>query len=584
MTNPQNSGGEQAVKNHLIAEMFEQMADVLEFKGEIPFKVNAYRKASRIIKDLQIDIETLWKANKLNTIPGVGSGLAKKIDEFLETGRMTKYEEIVHSVPPGLIDLLKIQSLGPKTLALVHKKLNVETLEDLKRVIQDGSLAQLPGMGEKKAENILKGIQLREKGLGRIALGIALPLVEEIIKELKKLSHVGRIYPAGSVRRMRETVGDIDILAETDHGEEIVKKFVSLPHVTRVLAAGKTKGSVLVEGNIQVDLRAIKSASYGAALQYFTGSKAHNIRLREIAKRQGLKINEYGIFDGEKNIGGEKEEEIYNVLGLIWIPPELREDRGEIEAAKEKNLPELVTLEDINGDFHVHTEWSDGSGTIEEIVAKAEELGYSFVVISDHSQSAAYAGGLTPEKLVEQIKEIKRIGERTKKIRVLCGTEVDIHADGSLDFSDELLEKLDIVIAAVHSGFKQKVTERLIAAARNPNVTIIAHPTGRIISQREGYQLDLEKVMKVCAETGTALEINSYYERLDLNDINARKAKEMGIKLAIGTDAHHPNQMHSMRLGLGVARRAWIEKKDLLNALSLEKILQLKGKKKQECK
>ncbi len=568
------------MKNHLIAEMFDQMADVLEFKGEIPFKVNAYRKASRTIKDLQIDIETLWKTNKLSTIPGVGSSLSKKIDEFLKTGRMTKYEEIVHSVPPGLIDLLKIQSLGPKTLALAYKKLNVETLEDLKRVIQDDSLAQLPGMGEKKVENILKGIELHEKGIGRIPLGIALPLVEEIIKELKKSLHVGRIYPAGSVRRMRETVGDIDILVETDHGEEVVKRFVSLPNAVRVLASGKTKGSILVEGNIQVDLRAIKSASYGAALQYFTGSKAHNIRLREIAKKQGLKINEYGIFKEEKNIGGAREEDIYNILGLIWIPPELREDRGEIEAAAERNLPDLITIEDIKGDFHVHTKWSDGSGTIEEVVAKAEELRYSFVVISDHSQSAAYAGGLTPDELVEQIKEIKRIGERTEKIRVLSGTEVDVRADGSLDFSDELLQKLDIVIAAVHSGFKQKVTERLIAAARNPYVTIIAHPTGRIISQREGYQVDLEQVMEICAETRTALEINSYYERLDLNDINARRAKEIGIKLAIGTDAHHPDQMHSMRLGLGVARRAWIGKKDLLNSLSPEEVLQLKRKKK----
>ena len=568
------------MKNRLIAEMFEQMADVLEFKGEIPFKVNAYRKASRVIKELQIDIENLWKENKLNTIPGVGTGLAKKIDEFLKTGRMTKYEEIVRSVPPSLIDLLKIQSLGPKTLALAHEKLNVETLEDLKRVIQNGTLAQLPGMGEKKVENILKGIQLRERGMGRIPLGIALPLVEEIIEELKKLSHVGRIYPAGSVRRMRETVGDIDILVETDNGEEIVKRFVSLPNVTRVLAAGKTKGSVLVENNIQVDLRAVESNSYGAALQYFTGSKAHNIRLREIAKKQGLKINEYGVFDGEKNIGGEKEEDIYHALGLTWIPPELREDRGEIEAAAEGNLPQLITLDDINGDFHVHTKWSDGAGTIEQVVAKAEELKYSFVVISDHSQSAGYANGLTPERLLEQIKEIKRIRERTKGLRVLAGTEVDIRADGSLDFPDDLLKELDIVIAAVHSGFKQKVTERLIAAARNPYVTIIAHPTGRIISQREGYQVDLEKVMKVCAETSTALEINSYYERLDLNDINARKAKEMGIKLAIGTDAHHPDQMYSIRLGLGVARRAWIEKKDLLNSLSKEKVLQLKRKKK----
>ncbi|RKY92749.1 DNA polymerase III, partial [candidate division KSB1 bacterium] len=361
------------MKNHIIADMFEKMAAVLEFKGEMPFKVNAYRKASRVIGDLQVDIEQIWRQGRLEDIPGIGSGLAKKIDEFLRTGRMTKYEEVMADVPPGLIELLEIQNLGPKTLALAHEKLQVNNLEDLKRVLADGSLARLPGMGAKKAENIIKGIELYERAKGRISLGIAVPLVEEIITQLQERTSVKRISPAGSLRRMRETVGDIDILVETEKGAEIIAEFVHLPQVTRVLAAGDTKGSIIVEGEIQVDLRAVRPESYGSALQYFTGSKAHNIHLREIAKKRGLKISEYGIFCGKKQLGGSKEEEIYENLDLVWIPPEIREDRGEIERAAEHNLPNLVSLEDIAGDLHVHSNYSDASISIEEIARKAKE-------------------------------------------------------------------------------------------------------------------------------------------------------------------------------------------------------------------
>ena len=553
--------------------MFNRMADVLELKGEIPFKVNAYRQAARTIKDLNEDIENIWKENHLTSISGVGTGLAKKIDEFLQTGRMAKYEEIIQSVPSGLIELLGIQNLGPKTLALAHETFHIRNIEDLKRIISDGSLTLLPGMGEKKVENILKGIELKEKGIGRIPLGRALPIVDEIIGQLRQHPRIGRIHPAGSIRRMRETVGDIDILAESDHGDEVVKAFTSLPQVIRVLGSGTTKGSVMVEGDIQVDLRSIDRDSYGAALQYFTGSQAHNIRLRSIAKKKNLKISEYGIFKGKKKIGGGTEEEIYETLGMAWIPPELREDRGEIEAAVEGRLPELVDLYDINGDFHVHTDWSDGSATIDEMARKACSLGYTFIAICDHSQSAPYAGGLTPERLAEQIKEIHRINQGMKNIRILAGSEVDIRSDGSLDFPDELLSQLDIVIAAVHSGFKQKVTERLVSAARHPLVDIIAHPTGRLINQREGYEVEIDNVMQACADTGTAMEINAYYERLDLDDINARRAGEMGIQIAIGTDAHYPDDLESMRLGLGVTRRGWLEKGGVLNCLTVEEIL-----------
>ena len=569
--------GERPAKNRVIADMFNRMADILEFQGEGPFKVNAYRKAARVIKDLQENIESLGRANQLKSIPGVGAGLAKKIDEFLKTGWMSKYEEIVQSVPPGLIDLLGIQNLGPKTLALAHEQLGIEDLNGLKRAIDDGRLANLPGMGQKKAENILKGIELREKGSGRIPLGQALAVVEDIIHQLRSLPNIGRIYPAGSVRRMQETVGDIDILIETGEGEDVIRAFTSLPQVTRELSSGKTKGSVLVEGDIQIDVRAIDRDSYGSALQYFTGSQAHNIRLRGIAKQKGMKISEYGIFRGEEKIGGGTEEEIYEALGMPWIPPELREDRGEVEAALGDDLPELVDLYDINGDLHVHTRWSDGTTTIEEMAQKAITLGYSLIAICDHSRSAAYAGGLTPERLEEQIGKIHALNERMENFRILAGTEVDIRSDGSLDFPDELLSRLDIVIAAIHSGFKQNVTQRIISAAQNPLVTIIAHPTGRLINQREGYDVDLERVMQACSDTGTAMEINAFGERLDLNDINVRRAKEYGIRLAIGTDAHHPEDLASMRLGIGVARRGWLKKSDVMNCRTAEELLKMRA-------
>jgi len=564
------------MKNRIIAQMFERMADVLEFKGEMPFKVNAYRKASRIIGDLQEDIEKIWKEGRLQKIPGVGAGLAKKIDEYLRTGRMTKYEEVTGDVPSGLIELLEIQSLGPKTLALAHKELGVKNLEDLRRVIEDGSLARLPGMGQKKVDNIAQGINLFQASKERISLGVALPLVEEVMDQLKKRTGVERLSPAGSLRRMKETVGDIDILVETEEGGKIVDEFVHLPMVTQVLAAGETKGSVIVEGGIQVDVRAIKPESYGAALQYFTGSKAHNIHLREIAKKRGLKISEYGVFRGEKKIGGRHEEDIYSALDLVWIPPEIREDRGEIERSAEGNLPRLIDEKDIKGDLHVHSKWSDGSATLEELVNRAKEKGYQYIAICDHSPSAKYARGLSIERLLKQIEEIKALNQKLDGFRILTGVEVDILSDGSLDLPDEILAKLDIVVAAIHIGFKQQVTERIVSAMKNPYVKIIAHPTGRLISKREGYEVDLEQVLRAAADTGTVLEINAYYDRLDLSDLNSQRAKEMGIKLAINTDTHQIDQLDMMKLGVGVARRGWLEREDVINTWPVEEILNLR--------
>jgi len=565
-------------KNRVIADMFEQIADVLEFKGDLPFKVNAYRKAARVVGDLQEDIEELWKEGKLDTIPGIGKGMREKIEEFLSTGKMARYDEVMRDVPPGLLDLLKIQNLGPKTLALAHRELGVNNLDDLKRVIEDGSLARLPGMGPKKVDNIRKGLELFQTAQERISLGVALPIVEEVISLLKERAGnlIGRIHPAGSLRRMRETVGDIDILAETDRGGDVIQHFVSLPMVERVLAAGETKGSVIVQGGVQVDLRAVPTDSYGSALQYFTGSKAHNVHLRDIAKRRGLKISEYGIFDVERDekLGGRDEEEIYKIMGMEWIPPELREDRGEIEAAAEGKLPRLVEFSDLKGDLHVHSKYSDGAATIEQMVEAAKKLGYVYLGICDHSRSAKYAGGLEIDTLLEQIDHIRKLNETLDGFRVLAGTEVDILADGTLDFPDDVLAQLDLVVASIHSGFKQNVTERMVRAMENPHVDIVAHPTGRLISKREGYEVDVEKILDAAAATNTALEINAFYDRLDLSDLNARRAAEKGILLAINTDSHHPDHLWMIRFGVGTARRAWLGPENVLNCLPTDQLLQ----------
>ncbi|MCP2619127.1 DNA polymerase/3'-5' exonuclease PolX, partial [Candidatus Aminicenantes bacterium AC-335-A11] len=538
-----------------------------------------YRKAARVLEDLTEDIEVITKKGKLREIPGVGEGIAKKIEEYIKTGKMKKYEEALSGIPEGLLELLEIQNLGAKTISLAHKELGVKNLDDLKRVIEDGSLAKLFGMGEKKVENIKKGIEIYEQAHERIPIYEALTIVEDVIEYLKNAPGISQISPAGSLRRMKETVGDIDILATGKNGREIIEFFTKYPNVDRVIASGKTKGSIMVKtekGKKQVDLRIVDEDCYGAALQYFTGSKAHNIRLRSMAKEKGLKISEYGVFRDDKKIAGRTEEEIYKILNLPWIPPEIREDRGEIECALENRLPDLINYTDIKGDLHVHSSYSDGHSTIEEIAEHAKSLGYEYIAICDHSQSVKYAHGLTEDRLKRQIEEIDKLNEKLTGIKILKGIEVDILPDGKLDFPDELLAQLDYVVASIHIGFKKNVTERMLLALENPYVHTLAHPTGRLISKREGYDVDLDKIFEAALKNNKILELNAYYDRLDLNEINLRKAKEMGIKIAIGTDAHHIGGMRMMRFGIGIARRGWLEKKDVLNCLpysELKKIL-----------
>lgn len=562
------------MKNQQVAEILEKMADLLEFKGEIPFKIAAYRKASRTINDLTEDIETIWQEGRLAEIPGVGKGLQGKIEQFLAEGKIRQLDELLEQVPRDIFELLSIQNFGPKSVALAYKKLGVETLDDLEKVLDDGRLATLPGMGAKKVENIRKGLELRKTAGSRISIGIALPIVDEVISYIKEKagSKIGRISPAGSVRRNRETVHDIDILAETDHGGEVIEIFTHMPRVTQVLGAGETKGSVVLDDRFQVDLRAVKSESYGAAQQYFTGSKDHNVHLREIAKKNGYKINEYGIYKSEDKVGGEDEKDIYHLLNMSWIPPELRENRGEIEAALKDALPELVTVQDIKADLHIHSTYSDGQLTIEEMAEQVRSMGYSFMAFCDHSKSAVYANGLDEKRLLQEIQEIRQLNEKYDDFVVLAGSEVDILPDGSLDFSDEILAQLDFVVASIHSAFKTDPTMRTLAAMENKYVDVIAHPTGRLISRREGFSLDMDQVIAKAAETGTALEVNSYWDRLDLSDINVKKAVESGVKISINTDSHHPNHLSMMALGVGNARRGWAKKSDVINAMTLDEL------------
>ncbi len=565
------------MKNKAIADIFERMADILEFKGEIPFKVNAYRKASRTINDLQEDIEIVWQERRLRELPGIGDALVKKIVEYLTEGKVSKYEEIRKDVSTELLNLLNIQNLGPRTLALAHKSLKVNNLQDLIRAIEEGTLAQLPGMGQKKVENIQKGIQFFLSAQQRISIATAIPIVEEIVEQLKDKIKTEKISAAGSVRRMKETVGDIDILVASNEPDKVIKTFISLPQVADVSAAGETKASIRIkEEKLQVDLRVVSPDSYGAALQYFTGSQAHNIKLRGIAKKQSLKISEYGVFRGDEKITGDSEEEVYQSIGLDWIAPEMREDRGEIELAAQGKLPKLIEMGDIRGDLHVHSNYSDGHATIPVMIDKARELGYEYLAICDHSQSAKYAQGLSIDKLLDQIEQIDAMNQKLGSFKILKGIEVDILADGSLDYADSILMKLDIVVASIHSGFTKNPTERILKAMRNPLVDVIGHPTGRLISQRGGYEIDLNKIFEMAKQTGTALEMNCYPDRLDLSDINAKRAAEMGIMLMINTDAHDPINFHFMKYGVGTARRAWLSKSQVLNCLNCEEIYKWK--------
>ncbi len=562
--------------NEAIADMFDTIADVLELQGDIPYRIRAYRNAARTLRDLERPVEEVASEGQLEALPGIGKDLAEKIREYLRSGRIAKYEEVINQVPPGLIELLHIPGLGPKRVRLLHERLGIADVEDLRRVLDQGLVEGLPGMGKKTVENIRRGLAMYQASKERMPLGRALPIAEEIARQIAALPGTSQVVIAGSARRMKETVGDIDILTIAADGAATVQAFVHFPQVKEILAAGDTKGSVLLHNGLQVDLRVVPPESYGAALHYFTGSQAHNIKIRTLARERGLKVNEYGVFRGEKRIAGEREEEIFQALGMPWIPPELREDRGEIEAALANRLPRLVRLEDIRGDLQMHSKWSDGANTIRELALAARALGYEYIAITDHSPRVRVAGGMSIDAIWQRQKEIEALNAEFDDLHILSGAEVDILPDGSLDYPDDVLAALDVVLVSIHSGFKmsqEQMTERILRAIENPYVHILAHPTGRLIGQREPYSVDMEVVLKRCAELGVAVEINGYYLRLDLNDVLAHRAKQLGCTISLGTDAHQATHLNMMRYAVGMARRAWLEPEDILNTKPLSELL-----------
>ena len=558
-----------------IAEIFREIASILAIKGENPFRIRAYDRAADSIEGLGQELDKYIKEDTLTTISGIGDDLARQIKEIAASGKSKKLESLKKEVPQGVLDMLKISGLGPKTVHLIYDKLKIKTIDQLAKAAIKGDLSKkLEGVKEKTESNILKGIALFKKGQERTPLYVAQCIAEEFVSQLKKSKDVEMIQVAGSLRRAKDTVRDIDILIVSKKPKQVMDLFVGMPQVKRVLAHGDTKSSVIAGDNdIQVDLRVVEKKSFGSALVYFTGSKQFNINLRHLAIKKGYKVNEYGVFKGENCLASKTEEDIFSLMKMDYIPPELREDRGEIEAAQKGKLPVLVKRKDIKGDLHVHSDYSDGVVTIEEIANYAKKLGYEYIAVTDHSQSLRVANGLDESRVYKKIEEVKRVNKKVKGITVLCGTEVDILTDAKIDYPDKLLKEFDIVVAAIHVAFKQskaQQTKRLLAACKNKYVHVIAHPTGRLLGERDEYDLDMDELIKAAKDNNKALEINCSYLRLDLNDINSLKAKNSGVKLALGTDAHRLEQYQFMDLGVSVAKRAWLTKKDIINCMKLE--------------
>ena len=564
------------MKNIEVSTIFREIAKILEIKGDNPFRIRAYERAAQNIEGLTGNIESFIKEDRLRQIPGIGRDIESKIKEYVQAGKIKVYEDLKKSIPGGLLDLLKIPSVGPKTTKLLYEKLKIKNILDLETAIKKNKLQGIFGIKEKTIENILKGIELLKRGKERMTLAQAMQVADEFVSALKKLPEAKTVSVAGSLRRQKETVRDIDILVISRKPQKVMQIFTTLPNVANILAKGETKASVRIKDDVQVDCRVEPERSFGAALLYFTGSKNFNIKLRQLAIKKGLKINEYGVFKHNRFMAGRTEDEIFKLLGMAYVEPELREDSGEIELAQKFKLPQLIELKDIKGELHAHSKWSDGGNTIEEMARACRGRGYSYVAITDHSESLKVAGGLSIKELKAKKHEIEKINKNLKGFRILHGTEVDIDSEGRIDYSDSVLKGFDLVVAAIHTGFKQskgQLSKRIIKACTNKFVHIIAHPTGRLWGTREPYDIDIEEVLKVAKDTNTHLEINAFPQRLDLNDLNSRRAKEMGVKLALGTDAHTTDQLEIMKLGISVARRGWLTKDDVINTLSLDELL-----------
>lgn len=563
--------------NKELADVFILVADLLEIKGAVVYKTLAYRKAADNLTNLGRDVQDIWKEGKLTDIPGVGKAIAEKIDELLQTGKLNYLENLQKEIPSQLANLLQIPDLGPKKVGLFYRELNIKSLAELKAAAEKGKLRDLPGMGPKSEAKILEGIESLGRRSGRTPLGEAWPFAQELLAKLRKVKGVVAAEAAGSLRRMRSTIGDIDILVASSDPEKVSAAFVEDPGVARVLGQGSIKSSVEYHNGMRAQLWVHPPERFGTALQYATGSKDHNVRTRELAQSMELSLTDQAIIRSDKSeILCATEEEVYATIGLPWIPPELREDRGEVQAAQKGELPKLIEIKQIRAELHSHSTWSDGKVSILEMASAAKAHGYSTLAITDHSFSLGIANGLSIERIQKQRDEIEAArAQLGDSLLLLHGTEMEIRADATLDFPDEILEWLDIVIASLHVSMRQpraKATQRILNAINNPHVDIIAHPTNRKLPDREGADLDMEAILEAAAETGTALEINANPRRLDLEDIYARRALEMGIKLVVNTDAHHPDHLNFMNYGVATARRAWTERKDVINTWTPKQI------------
>lgn len=562
--------------NAKVAAIFEEVADLLELKEDSFFQVRAYRRVAKEISSLTEDVRELYLRGHLSTIPGVGKAIHDKIVEILRTGDLQYLKDLRNEFPAGLLQVMQVPEVGPKTAGRLYKELKVTNLQDLRLAAEQHKVRMLKGFGEKTEENILKGIKFLESRQGRMLLGYAFPR-GKALEEHMRAQGFDLVSLGGSLRRMQETIGDIDILVGNADAAKAMETFVNYPLTAEVLLQGPTKTSIRLADGVQVDLRVVAPSSYGAALQYFTGSKEHNVTLRSLAMDLGYKVNEYGVFrnsDGSK-VAGETEEGVYEALGLQWMPPEMREDRGEIDLARKNGIPRVVTLSDICGDLHVHSDASDGVDSVEAMARAAMDRGYEYLAITDHSRSLIIGNGLSVERLLENMDLVRQVGEKYPQFHLLIGAEVEIDEKGGLDYPPEVLQDLDLVIAAVHSRFKmtpEEMTARLVTAVSNQHVDVLAHPTGRIIGEREGYHFDMEPVMQAAKENGVAMEVNSFPERLDLNDVHCAMARERGVTVCINTDAHNVRQLDYVQYGVATAKRGWVPPELVLNALPWEQL------------
>ncbi len=565
--------------NNETAEMLEEIGTLLEIQGENPFRIRAYRKAARTIKNLPRSLHQIFNdegKKGLEKIPGIGKNIAAKIIELFQTGQLAQYQHLQHKVPPELSHLVDIRGLGAIRLRILHQKLKINNLEDLRKAAQEGKIRDLDGFGEKSEKNILKGIEQFEKHQGRLRMSSVFPFAQTLVEYIKQIPGVGRVEIAGSLRRRQETVGDLDILVTGSDDCPLMNHLLNYNRVKEVLVHGETKTSLLLDIGVQADIRLLSPENFGGGLHYFTGSKQHNIAMRRRAQERGFKLNEYGLFNADKKTAGKTEEELFQALELDFIPPELREDQGEIAAAEKHALPCLIEQADVLGDLHVHTNYSDGYHSLAEMAHAAQNMGYRYLAITDHSKSQAQAHGLDEARLLQEIKEIEQLNSRLKSLKLLKGTEVDILKDGNLDLSIEVLKQLDCVVASVHSSFtqsKEKTTARIIRAIKSGVVHIIGHPTARLVREREPLELDIAEIFRAAKEHNVAMELNAHGNRLDLKDTHCRLAKQMGVKVAISTDAHSALHLPIIQYGIFTARRGWLEADDVINTWGYDRLI-----------